>query len=203
MNTPLFDSIFKDIVTNTNRPHQIAETTKAIKDATLELHAKDFFDLDINTVLLQTTSAPKTLMEFMIPANTLIRKIKSICPVDNSGKLGNPLLDKAIGSRFNDLTNLGYSGWYTNIGKKLTISASTPVSTFQIAYYTMPRVIPAEYESWIAQTYPYMVTDLASAKCFHQNGLEAEARLYLSRVGNQELRDSHVHVLIAEHSDKN
>jgi hypothetical protein len=203
MNTALYDSIRTDVIVNTNRPHQIAETDKAIRDATLELHSKDFFDLDVETVVLRATSPPANSLEFTTPAGVLIRKIKDITPILPNGQLGAPLLNKAIGSRFNDLSVLGYGGWYSNIGKKLVISVASPTNAFQLSYYSMPSVASEVYKSWIAQTYPYMVTDLATAKLFHQNGMEAEARMYFARVGSQEIRDSHVHILISEHSDRN
>jgi hypothetical protein len=202
MNTPLFDSIYNDVITNTNRPHQIAETIKAIKDATLELHHKDFFDLDLSVVLMRSTAAATTTTEFTVPPAVLIRKVKEISPVLPDGKVGSPLLNKAIGSRFNDLKTLGYSGWYSLIGRKLVICTASPFNLFQLSYYSSPPVVPSVYESWIAKTYPYMVTDFATAKCFHQNGMEAEARMFFARVGNQELQDTHIHVLVSEHTDK-
>ena len=203
MPTPLYVTIYNDIIVNTNRPHQRAETDKAIREATLELHSKDFFDLDIDTSLIQTTAAPLGFSQFILPDSVLVRKIKNISPVSSDGQVLSPLLDKKIGSRFNDLSALGYSGWFSNIGKQLTISTPIPYSTFQITYYGLPSVAAELYNSWIAKTYPYMVVDLATAKLFHSNGMEAEARIYYGRVGNRDAGDSHVHILIAEHSDRN
>lgn len=192
----LFKSLASEVITKTNRPSLIAETSKAIRDATLFYHSRGKFKKDANFVILQATNQATAVTRFQLPQDARIRQIIGVQPVGPNGELGNFLKELELGQQASRCS--AYFQW---MNSSLTIKVPEIVSQFQLYYLAYPSVEEGSYNSWIAQTYPHFITDLAAARVLLDIGIADKARNLMSLVGEFRAPGSHVWTLIHDNPE--
>ena len=189
MNT-LFKSIYDSVVRGrTNRPALIDETRTAIKEATMELHgmAKFFKDLSTSNVFVSNGEATKFRFTLSLPMRSLWRL--TALHSDNA-ETPLKLYTISMPSRWD-------SNWYRVFGKQIEAQLSRPAGAFRVEYFAYPDLSDTGYNSWIAESYPYAVADLAAAKVFSLVE-PTTAQLFFARVGSPALTSSHMAKIVTE-----
>ena len=187
-----YQEIYDAIISRTKRPTQIRETENAIAAATLYLHNVGFFTNDLDSVLLQASSAASQFdVDFV--SNPRVRTINQVIPITVTGESCDPLRRVTAAT-----CKLSDTNWYRYTGKQLLIRTRVPYTQFQVEYYSAPVVQRAAYNSWIAFKYPYMVIDAAYERLCRDLGLAEEAQRVERLIGNSRIPESYVHILIAE-----
>lgn len=192
----LFKSLASEVIVKTNRPSLIAETAKAIKDATLFYHSRGKFKKDANFAILQATNQATAVTRFQLPQDARIRQIIGVQPVGPNGELGKFLKELELGQQASRCS--AYFQW---MNYSLTIKVPEIVSQFQLYYLAYPSVEESSYNSWIAQTYPHFITDLAAARVLLDIGIADKARNLMSLVGEFRAPGSHVWTLIHDNPE--
>lgn len=191
----LFKQIFDSVISNTNRPNLIAETTQAIQQETLVYHNRGMFRADVREAVLTSTNGGQLEYKFSIPQNKRIRKILAIRPLSANGQYGRNLPLMGLFDKSAD-NNCGYS-WLNN---NLTIRLPYAATTFSMLYLEFPNINPQDYASWIAQTYPHYIADAATARILTLREKQ-QAQYYSARVGAYNIPGSHIHNLLSQNEE--
>ena len=188
----LFTDLLANVYTVTNRPDLVAETTLAVKAATLKLHRIDYFSKDLfeTGVSFSTSDYFQTLdYKTIIP---LFRTIKYLRKYDSVNlKPGIEL--KAISiEKVLDGYGVERQDVFYQAGSVLQIKSSTQEQYYLIGAYLNPIIDPATYNSWIAQEFPMSVVYVAASIVFtaiHQ----AETAAAMDKLAASEMAEILMH----------
>ena len=187
----LYKQIFDAVVQGrTNRPSLVVETNSAIKEATLELHGSARFHEDLEAANIFISTGQATKFRFTMPV-----AMRSIWKVTAISTTEVPLKRITLQEDPRWLVD-----WYRVQGKSIEAQVSKPTSAFRVDYFGYPDVSEANYNSWIAQRYPYAVADLAAAKLFMLFEPRT-AQLFFARVGSISVGDTHLAKIYRENSN--
>ncbi len=178
----LYNSLVQDIYNLTARPDLVNETAVAIRKATMKLHLVDFWKSDL-------VSALYTLPVY-VPADfsyrytidltdtlvfPLIRKVAHVKEYNTPLSGRETQFKELSADRLLDAYLLEDINYWYQVGQSLHVRCNKNLTQIDVGYWKYPNVIPATYDSWIAQQFPDAVIDEACAQLFRIIGKDAEA----------------------------
>lgn len=185
--------LINNVVIITNRPDLVAETTYAIKTATLKAHFADQWKRDI----VETTITPLTSVSltdsryvFDVTAAPFVRFRQLIYARETPNTNPNSFSwDNGNSSPYNvhqyelieadsifDEYNRMLANTVYMSGNSLKIRTSYPPTSIDIGYYANPLITsdPVTFSSWIANEYAYIIEQEAASAVFKMIGKDEE-----------------------------
>tara|TARA_R110000851_G_scaffold62639_2_gene143520 strand:- start:473 stop:1063 length:591 start_codon:yes stop_codon:yes gene_type:complete len=172
------NELITEVYTLTNRPDLVAETTSAVKAATLKAHKTDFYSKDIYETGIQfTESSYKQSLDYIalisnFRAFKYLRKADSF--TDDEGVFFTVLTpEETVDSYGKNRTDVAYIA-----GRVLEIRSST---NFQYAYlgcYVAPIITNAGYSSWVADLCPFAIVYEACRVIFKSIGYDEQSNTF-------------------------
>lgn len=184
MSLASYNQLIADVYTLTARPDLVAETALAVRKATMKAHLADFWVNDIIQALpVMPVISPGSLVSYRYTLDLtnavtypFFRKITSV------KEYNNPLTGQEIQFKSLDPTNLLDSyrlediNYYSQLGRSVSIRCNKALGTLAVNYYAYPDVTPATYNSWVADQFPDLIVEEATATIFNTVGKDAEAK---------------------------
>jgi hypothetical protein len=172
-----FTDLLANVYTLTNRPDLVAETTLAIKAATLKLHRLDYFAKDLYEVEL--TFPTSSYFQTLVYASTvpLFRTAKYLRKYDAVGLTAGKELKAVPIEKVLDSYGIDRVDVYYLAGTAIQIRSSTQEQYFLFGCYLSPNVDTVNYASWIYNEYPYAIVYSAASivlSAIHQDELAAK-----------------------------
>lgn len=183
-----FSEMFDEIVTITNRPDLPTDIETAIRRATLKMHGLEFWKFDLQEKFVTLPSAAYTFQLSIADNFPNFRQWCYICGFDVTGY--DALTNTYTGSRTNkfspvDANNLinaygkQINDAYYTAGKNANFRSSVPSTVLLVGYYSRPVITPKiQYESWIAENYPYAIIDEACKGVFKAIGMDDKTKIF-------------------------
>lgn len=177
-----FASLVSDVYTLTNRDDLVGETALAVKAATLKAHQSDDYIRDLTEYSIDFGSSDyyQTLdFQAVIPQ---WRKPRYMRKYDGApGKLLTYLEPEKVIDNFGaDRTDIFYIA-----GANIQIRSSTQIQYALIGCYLNPIVVPTNFNSWIANDYPFAIVYEAAAIIFKTIGYDEQVPIYRGMVAEQ------------------
>jgi hypothetical protein len=198
--TTTYQQLVNDIVTATARPDLVnsGDVDLAIRRATLKLHSMAFWPMDLaeavitfkdNTQVVQSINIANNLPYFR--AIKYIREnlsnaapIPSIPPLQPyQGYYGYPydtqnFFNKMEPDAILDDYNLKRNNvWYLG-GTNINLNCRMPIGSVTVGWYQHPVVSNTNYQSWLADAYPFAISDEAARIIFASTGYLDMAKQY-------------------------
>ena len=194
----LFKGIYDAVIVQTNRPNIQEETIAKIQTATLDLHGRSEFKRDAHFSIIQSTGIGQSKFKFTLPTAARIRRVLGVQPVSDSGCLGKFLRPLKFGQT--PPPNCG--GYYSIFQNELSVYVNSQyVTQFQLYYLAFPNIAPGSYSSWIAETYPHFISDLAAARVLQMIGIRDKANDLLNKVGELRVPGSYIWTLVNDNPE--
>jgi len=175
--------LLTEVYALTNRPSLVAETTLAIKSATLKAHMTDFYSKDLHEARWTADSAAYIHSLDYISIISNFRSLKYIrkynlvtAEVGAFIEVIDP--EEVLDSYGLDKTDVAYVA-----GRVIEIKSSTEIDNLIVGCYVLPIVTSSGYSSWIADLYPDSIIYAAARTIFKTIGYDEQARAYDSLVG--------------------
>lgn len=170
--------LITEVYTLTGRPDLVAETSAAIRKATLKMHSLDFFYRDLQEEIIGfTTVAFKQQYDLAIniPSYRAIKYVRrwNAVPTGLENYFTKLEPDAVLDSYGREATNI----WYV-AGSMLNIKGKETIENLVIGYYKHPNVATSSYSSWIAIEQPFAIIEEACANIFQMIGHAEMARKY-------------------------
>lgn len=166
-----------EVYTITKRPDLVAETTLAVRQATLALHQSDFFWKDLQeTGLSFPTAAYLQEIEYrsILPRFRAIKYLRKSDSFGATGAFFTVITPEAVLDLYGtDRTDVCYAA-----GASIEIKSSTQIQYAILGYYENPNVTVAGFSSWIALDHPYAIVFEAAEKIFKMTGKTEEFAAY-------------------------
>lgn len=180
-------SLVNDVITLTNRPDLVGETTLAVKAATLKAHQHDDWikDLTEYSVNFGTSDYFQSLdYKALIP---LWRKPRYIRKYDATAVTGGPgdfftyiVPEKVVDEFGANRTDIFYVA-----GANIQLRSSTQFQYALLSAYLNPDITGTGYSSWIADDHPFAVIYEAAAIVFKSTGYDEMAVTFRDMVKEQ------------------
>lgn len=180
-----FDELLIEVYDLTGRSDLVAKTKTAIKAATLKAHRSDFYSKDIYETGIEFTTA-HFIQSFdyisFVPNYRAFKYVKRVS--DENDELGKffdiitpeETLDE-FGTNRNDIAYVA--------GRTLEIRSSVEFSKMLVGMYVSPIIVEANYLSWVAELFPYVIIFEAARIVFKSTGDKALAIEYKDLVAEQ------------------
>lgn len=175
-----FAELLAEVYLITGRPDQEGMSKSAIQRATLKVHGTDLYDKDIyeESIEFDTSAYIHALDIYTLIPN--FRAWKYVKRVDGTtDSLTGALLSTPIQLLDVDQVLDSYGAMKSDIayvaGRNLEIKASVPFTKAIIGCYVHPIITEAEYSSWIAIQYPWVIIHEACRLIFRAIGKLDEA----------------------------
>lgn len=149
-----FAAILADVYVHTNRPDLVAETTLAVKAATLRAHRADFYTKDLyETGISFPTSEYIQALDYknILPR---WRGLKYIRKYDSVGLTAGKELTPVSVEKVLDGYNVERTDIIYLAGAVYNIKSSTQEQYYLLGAYLHPVTDPTTYSSWIADEFP-------------------------------------------------
>lgn len=162
--------LIAEVYTITGRPDLVAETSSAVRKATLKMHTVDFFYRDLQeTILAFSTAAYKQQLD--LSANlTTYRAIKYVREWNQVATGKELFLEKVEPDAIIDEYRRECADiWYV-AGHMLNIKCSKLLSYCTVGYYQRPDISTNLYNSWIAVEMPFAIIEEAAVNIFQMIG---------------------------------
>jgi len=172
-----------EVYTITNRPDLIAETSAALRKATIKLHSIDYFPRDMAEVALNIPTPGNAVQ---IDVSTTLTRFRAIAYIrDNTspatGQPNKVFANIDARALLDDYSLVRTNVWYQG-GQVININSSTTVSALLVGYYQNPIITPVgSYSSWIATEYPFAIIEEAASSIFGMIGNAEMARFYMQQ----------------------
>ena len=152
-----FDELVDEVYTLTNRPDLTAETSSAVKAATLKAHQSDFFSKDIHETGLEFTTSRYVQSLDIITLISNFRSLKYMRRVtdenDDVGEFFEVLTaEETLDSYGINRTDIAYVA-----GRVIEIRSSVEFTKMLLGCYVLPIVRTNVYSSWVAEQHPYAI----------------------------------------------
>lgn len=178
-----FTALMNDVYALTKRPDLVAETTYAIKAATLKAHKSDFYPKDIveTGVAFETSSYLQTLAhKELFPLWRAVAYARKATPAD-VGAFFEVLTPQDILDSYGvEKTNICYLA-----GSSFQFRSSDNFQYILLGYYSDPVIDPELYSSWIAQEQSPLIVYDAAATIFKTIGYDEQNAAYRDMVSTE------------------
>lgn len=188
-------SLITDVYALTNQPDLVAETSLAVRSATLKAHHIDFFPRDIYEVAfgfiseeyIQTLDYMALIPRFR--ALAYLRRLDN----DSGDNVGKDLKIIDPVQALDEYNQIQTEVVYLS-GATLKIRTETPWQYFTIGAYRSPDVTETNYSSWIADQWPTAIIYEAVAIIFKTIGRDEQSANYtaMAKEARQEVVISNV-----------
>jgi len=177
--------ILAEVYTLTNRPDLVAETTLAVKSATLKAHMTDFYSKDIHETRITTDTADYIQGIDYISIISNFRSLKYVRKYDLANAEVGAFLEvlepeEILDSYGKDKTDVCYIA-----GSILEIKSSTEIDNLILGCYVLPIITTAGYASWVADLYPYAIITEAARVVFKTIGYDEQSASFERLVAEQ------------------
>lgn len=162
------------VVDITGRPNLIPQIQRSIAKATLKAHLIDFWLRDIveKKVSAEVSSVAPRFELYISTQLPRFRKLAYLNGYDDT------VIPPCVLQQFSEVDPTGIRDLYYNkkenvcyyAGDIITIYTNQTPPKFLIGYFTYPKVQSTDYESWIAEMFPDVITDEASVEIFGSIG---------------------------------
>jgi hypothetical protein len=183
------------VITTTNRPDLVAETTLAIRKATLKEHAAIDYPRDLVTTGHITLTNPTDSSRYSLSLVTLgiynlVRKVDTIYEVlateqsaslSRSGYYGALQFSEVDPKALFDEYSIEKLDYFYRQGNSIEIVAARQLNAIAIKYFARPDIGATTYSSWIADLYDYAIYEAAAADIFKLIGKRDEAQEYVRK----------------------
>lgn len=184
-----FAELQAEVIQNTSRPDRSAETSSAVKAATLKAHQfRGFFFSEDSAVYSIDLGSRAHLHQWDYKTDILrfrALKKKGFTRLENLGDTeGSPieLIDSA------EILD-AYQRYRTDVafmaGSVLNIRSAIDFQYANVIAYTLPDVTDLGYSSWIAERHPYAIIWEASRIVAKVIGKDAEAQGFASQAAEE------------------
>ena len=177
--------LIAEVYTITGRPDRTAETSLAVRSATLKAHQSDYYYKDIYEIGVAFT-ASATLQDLdyrnLIPRWRSLKYLRKYDFVNSApGKQLDIILPEQIFDRYStQKSDICYVA-----GAYVHINSADAQQYYLLGCYVNPTITDSEYSSWIAQDHPYAIIYDAAATVFKSIGKDEEAAAYRSLLAEQ------------------
>jgi hypothetical protein len=177
-----FGQLCADVMVLSGRPDLINDTQLAVRTATLKFHMIDFWKRDLieKSILLNASAS-----QFQVDTLQLerFRKLKYIQPLSSDGLTPVDVKLKEVEpDNIFDQFSARKSDVYYLAGTNLNIKTANGYSGFIIGWYRYPLVMPSNYNSWIADFYPSIITEEAAGRLMYAIGNVDEANKFVDPI---------------------
>ena len=179
-----YQELFDEIKLLSKRGDLDDKITAALRMVTLRAHRVDYFHRDLVEAQLYFGGTQQTLVGVNViqwlPRFRAVNYARYWKPTDTLlGNLLTPIDPRAVLDQYNAEI---YDRYYL-AGDVLKLRFEYPAYGVQIGYYADPILVPAQYNSWIAEKLPDLLIQGALAQIFNWTGKQEEARLINALVG--------------------
>lgn len=182
-----FASILADVITLTNRPDLVGETTLAVKAATIKAHQSDDYIKDFQEYSVQFSAADYFQSLDYKVLIALWRKPRYIRKYINTGPTAGPgdfltylEPEKVIDTYGDSRTDIYYVA-----GANIQIRSSDLLQFILVGIYTNPDITSTGFNSWIADDHPFAIIYEAAALVFKTIGYDEQAAIFRVLVAEQ------------------
>ena len=176
-----FEQLLEEVYTITNRPELVAETSSAIRLATLKAHHLDFFSRDIAEISVKFNEScfKQSIDLYDLACNYRAASYFRLVDPDNCDDAIGPFIDMITPAEILDeygrnRVNVSYVA-----GRMLQIRASIEFNTAIFGCYVNPIVTPSgKYSSWVAQLHSGAIINEAARVIFKMIGKSDESAAY-------------------------
>ena len=181
-----FASLVADVMTLTNRPDLVNETSLAVRAATLKAHQSDDYIKDLYEYSLQFSLVDYYQSLEYKTVLPLWRKPRYIRKYDNSGS-GAPgvFLEYVVPEKIMDEYKVDRLDIFYVAGSFVQIRSSTTLEYILVGIYQNPVVTEIGYNSWIADDHPFAIIYEAAATVFKMIGLDDQVPVFRNLVAEQ------------------
>jgi hypothetical protein len=180
-----FAELVNEVYTLTGRPDRVAETSSAIKSATLKLHQSDYYYQDIFETGIAFNSADYVQQldyRALLPRFSAIKYLRKY---DNTSGTPMGFLSLITPEQVLDDYKIQKVDVFYAAGAYLQINSSTKEKYYLMGCYLNPDITESGYDSWIAQDHPFAIVFDAAATVFKAIGKDEEAAAYRTLVNEQ------------------
>ena len=167
--------LVSEVYVQTNRPDLVEKTSSAIRAATLLAHHSDFYKKDIleTGISFDTAAYKQSLDTDVVPR---YRKLKWIRKYDNVSELPGDFLTVIDVPEILDDYGIERENIAYEAGQNIQISSNTELQYMLMGVYVSPDVTSLNYNSWVADNFPYLIIHDAAAKVFQSIGNLEQAK---------------------------
>jgi hypothetical protein len=189
----LWDDLFADVVTWTNKPALQAETTIALRQAIRAAHKSGKYWKDLATV--QLTGLPADQVQHVDIATNFpqFRQVAYIKYAGTDRWLKPLAVDDLVDEWDNPRT-----GVYYGIGTDLVLRPEMPTEDYEVCYYKLPIVSPAaQVNTWIGIEHPEVIVLWAASTILALHGeQEIKSRVdQLFVIALQDLQSDNIEIV--------
>tara|TARA_R110000744_G_scaffold325160_1_gene430967 strand:- start:17 stop:607 length:591 start_codon:yes stop_codon:yes gene_type:complete len=177
--------LIEEVYLLTNRRDLVAETTAAVKAATLKAHKTDYYSKDIfETGVVFTTPDYRQSLDYItllsnFRAFKYLRKTTSA--TDDTGAFLDIITpEETIDSYGKNRTDIAYVA-----GRVIEIRSSTILQYALLGCYAYPIVTTASFSSWIAEQSPFFIIYEACRVIFKSIGYDEQSATFTGLVAEE------------------
>ncbi len=189
-----FEQLLEEVYIITNRRDLVAETSSAIRLATLKAHNSDFYSRDIVEIPLKFKEKlfKQSIDLYSLACNYRAAKYFRLTEVCVEGAEGvepdviGPIIemitpDEILDSYGRNRTNVSYVA-----GRMLEIRATIDFDSAIFGFYVNPIVTPSgSYASWVANIHPGAIINEAARVIFKMIGYDEQSAQYNTLVAEE------------------
>jgi hypothetical protein len=181
-----FDELVAEVYIITKRPDLSAETSSAIRSATLKAHNSDFFSRDILQVeiafeesnYLQTMDIYNSFPNYR--ALKLFKRYDKAAGPEYGTFITVVTADELLDAYGHNRADIAYVA-----GRSLNIRSSCAFQSAIMLAYMMPVLDVTRYSSWIAQLHPWAIINEACRVIFKMIGYDEQSAQYNTLVAEE------------------
>ncbi len=158
----------------TSRPDLVAESTTAIKAATLKLHGMDYFYKDlVETTIIFDAARRQQAFDYkaVFPYWRNVKYLRKIDPISNEGTT---FLSIIPANLVTDSYQINREDVAYMAGTEMNIRSTSEEIQYLLAYYRHPDITEGGWTSWIADEVPYAIVYEAARHIFKTIGKDEE-----------------------------
>lgn len=175
-------ALLADVYSLTNRPDLVAESTLAVKAATLKAHQSDYFFRDQVAGSFNFANPALFVQQFDVSTLTRWRAwayLQNFDPLITPYQNSNSYVFEIIAS--NDLIDnyriLKQNSAY-QVGTACNIRCAAALATLYYGYFQNPDITNAANMGWISDNHPYAIIIPAARMVFKTIGYDEQYRAY-------------------------
>lgn len=164
-----FAGLVNEVIEETKRPDLRNRIVQQIRSSTQAVHLSERWprDLVIETI---NFNEPGYKVEVELANLPRFRKVDALYPiVDGIPRSDMQLREVDVFNRVDEAGTL-ISNYYYVVANKLVMGFDTPYTAAELVYLRNPDCLGANYSSWIAEDYPYLIIYHAAATILKRVG---------------------------------